>query len=330
MPKGYKHLTYEQRCQIYALKQGNLTQKEIAETTGSTQPTISRELRRNKGLRGYRYKQAHENALQRRKQASSIPHKLTPQFISFMEKMICDDQLSPEQISGHLKKLSGASISHERIYLHIWQDKKNDGTLYKNLRRKGKKYTKRANKKAGRGLIPNRVGIEYRPDIVEQKKRVGDFEGDTIIGAGHRGAIVSIVDRKTKLTKLRLINGARAEETALAMIESLRPIKEYVHTITTDNGKEFAQHEIVATELNTKFFFANPYRSWERGLSENTNGLVRQYFPKGCDFTKLTQEQVLKVERKLNNRPRKTLNFMSPNEEFLRLTGVDLNYALHY
>lgn len=202
--------------------------------------------------------------------------------------------------------------------------------MYKNLRRSGKKYNKRGSKMAGRGLIPNRVSIDNRPAEVALKQRVGDFEGDTIVGAGHRGAIVSLVDRKTKLTRLRLISGAKADETAQALIDALRPIKECVHTITTDNGKEFSQHESVAAKLNAKFFFANPYHSWERGLNENTNGLVRQYFPKGCDFTKLTQKQVLEVENKLNNRPRKTLNFNTPNEEFLRLTGIDLFYALHY
>lgn len=330
MPQGYKHLAYDQRCQIYALKKSNLCQDEIAEIIGTTQPTVSRELNRNKGQKGYRHKQAQEKAIQRRKQASSMPRKLTPELIPIVEKMIHDDQLSPEQISGRLKKDSNVSISHERIYLHIWEDKRNGGTLHESLRRCGKKYNKRGGKKAGRGLIPNRVGIEDRPPEVALKQRVGDFEGDTIVGAGHRGAIVSIVDRKTKLTKLRLISGAKSDETAQALIDALMPIKECVHTITTDNGKEFSQHEFVASELDAKFFFANPYHSWERGLNENTNGLVRQYFPKGCDFTKLTQEQVLEVEKKLNNRPRKTLDFRTPNEEFLRLTGIDLNYALHY
>lgn len=330
MPHGYKHLAYDQRCQIYALKKSNLSQKKIAEIIGTSQSTVSRELHRNKGLKGYRYKQAQEKALQRRNLASSLPHKLTPKLIPLVEKMIREDQLSPEQISGLLKKDYNVAISHERIYLYIWKDKRNGGDLYKSLRRCGKKYNNRGAKKAGRGLIPNRVGIENRPAEVALKLRVGDFEGDTIVGEGHRGAILSIVDRKTKITKLRLITGAKADETAQAIIDTLRPIKKYVHTITTDNGKEFSRHEIVAAALNAKFFFANPYHSWERGLNENTNGLVRQYFPKGCDFTKLTQEQVLEVEKKLNNRPRKTLSFRTPNEEFLRLTGIDLNYAFHY
>lgn len=330
MPQGFTHLDYDQRCQISALKKSNFTQEDMAEIVGTSQSAISRELHRNKGQRGYRHKQAHEKAAQRRKQASSTPRKLTKALLAFVEKMLRDDQLSPEQISGRLKKNFNVVVSHERIYLHIWADKRNGGDLYKNLRRSGKKYNKRGGKKAGRGLIPNRIGIENRPIEVALKQRVGDFEGDTIVGVSHRGAIVSLVDRKTKLTKLRLISGAKADETAQALIDMLKPINKHVCTITTDNGKEFSRHEVVAIELNAKFFFANPYHSWERGLNENTNGLVRQYFPKGCNFTKLTQEQVLEVEKKLNNRPRKTLNFRTPNEEFLRLTGIDLNYAFHY
>jgi len=329
MPHGYHHLAYDQRCQIYALKKSGLSQTEIAQSILADQPTISRELNRNKGQKGYRHKQAHTKATKRRYQASATPRKMTDAIIPILEQMISEDQFSPEQVSGRLKITHGVSISHEWIYLHIWNDKRNGGTLYSNLRRCGKKYNKRGGKTAGRGLIPNRVGIENRPPEVANKLRVGDFEGDTIIGADHRGAILSLVERKTKVTKLHLLSGTKAEETALAMIKKLEPLKDLVFSVTTDNGKEFAQHEKVSEMLDTKFYFAQPYHSWERGLNENTNGLVRQYFPKGCDFTKLTQEQVLEVENKLNNRPRKTLGYRTPNEEFLLLTGIlPLCYAL--
>jgi len=244
--------------------------------------------------------------------------------------MLVNDQLSPEQISGRLSLEYKISISHETIYKHIWNDKYNGGRLHKNLRRSGKKYNKRAGKLAGRGLIPNRVDIDRRPAVVNQKSRVGDFEGDSIIGANHQGSIVSLVERKTKVTLLRLLPSPKAHETARVIVEKLEPIKKIVKTITTDNGKEFAQHEFVAEKLNAKFFFAHPYHAWERGLNENTNGLVRQYFLKGCDFSKLTEQQVLDVEKKLNNRPRKTLGYRTPSEEFLRLTKVNLNYALQY
>jgi IS30 family transposase len=330
MPKGYAHLTYDQRCQIFTLKKRNLSQREIAKLIGSSQSTISRELMRNRGKKGYRYKQANEKAVACRHKASSVKRKMTPGVLCLVEKMLRDDQLSPEQISGRLKRTSLITISHESIYLHIWKDKRSGGDLYKNLRRCGKKYNKRSGKKAGRGLIPNRVGIEERPEEVKLKKRFGDVELDTIVGADHRGAIVSAVDRVTKFVWLYLVPGFKAEDVSKALIRFFEPIKKLLHTATSDNGKEFSEHEEVAKSLDLKFFFANPYHSWERGLNENTNGLVRQYFPKGTDFTKLTQERVFQVAQKLNNRPRKTLDYRKPKEVFLLLTGINPDDALRY
>jgi transposase, IS30 family len=328
MPKGYKHLTYDIRCQMYALLKRNFSQSQIAKDLNVSQPTISRELKRNKGNRGYRYKQAQKKASIRRTNAKSNAKKMTPDIIMFLKKKLQEYQWSPEQLSGYLKKEHKIFLSHESIYKYIWKDKQQGGTLYKNLRCSGKKYNKRSGKNAGRGLIPNRVGIENRPSIVDQKQRVGDFEMDTIIGAHHRGAIVSLVDRRTKLTRLQLIDRSTADQTSNAIITLLSPIKKHLHTITTDNGKEFAKHQDIACALRVSVYFANPYCAWERGLNENTNRLVRQYFPKKCDFSKLTHEQVQYVEYLLNTRPRKTLNFKSPIEVFLQLTGIKLNYAL--
>jgi IS30 family transposase len=305
------------------LKKSKKTQNEIALEIGISQSTVSRELRRNKGKWAYRYKQAHEKAINRRFTTTGRPKKMTPSLISTIESMLRNDQLSPDQISGRLRTKRIAKISHESIYQHILKDKKMGGDLYKNLRRSGKKYNKRLGKTAGRGLIPNRVDITQRPKEVDAKIRVGDFEGDTIVGAHHKGVIVSIVERKTKMTFLQLLPHAKALDTAQAIIKKLQPIKDFVMTITTDNGKEFANHELVAEKLEAQFFFAQPYHSWERGLNENTNGLVRQYFSKGSDFSKLDEQQVFAVEKKLNNRPRKTLNYRTPNEEFIRLTGAN-------
>lgn len=329
MPKGYHHLTYDKRCQIYALLKRGFSQSQIAKDLQVHQSTISREVGRNKGKRGYRYKQAQEKAEIRRQAASSEPYKMTPDLTIFLEQALSKKQWSPEQLSGHIRVHMNIAISHERIYQYIWNDKRTGGTLYKHLRCSGKKYNKRRNKCAGRGLIPNRVGIENRPAIVEQKERVGDFEIDTIIGSKHKGAIVSLVDRKTKLTRLGLLSRPAAEETRDSIIELLSPIQEHVHTMTADNGKEFARHMDIGKALQAKVYFANPYHAWERGLNENTNGLVRQYFPKNCNFTKLTHEQVQHVEYLLNTRPRKSLGYKTPIEVFLQLTGVNLNYALH-
>ncbi len=329
MAKAYRHLTYEQRCQIYALLKRGTSQIDIATILGVEQSTISREISRNSGGRGYWYKQADKKATYRRYKASSGNSKLTPEKLEYIVYLLVKKQWSPEQISGWMKRnYEDESISHELIYQYIWQDKRKGGALYKHLRQRGKKHAKRGNKTAGRGLIPNRVGIEQRPAIVNDKQRVGDLEIDTIIGAKRAGSILSIVDRKTKLTILSLLPNNTAEAVRQALVSALKPLKGTLHTITSDNGKEFAQHQKVAHELNTDFFFARPYHAWERGLNENTNGLVRQYFPKKSSFATIASWEVKHVEYLLNTRPRKTLNYRTPLEVFFEATGKNLNYAL--
>ena len=328
MPKGYHHLTYDQRCQIFTLLKSNFSRRAIAKSLKVSTRTIDREIERNKGLRGYRYKQAQNKATKRRVLASSIPRKMTAKVKLVINQWLIESQWSPEQIAGRLKIECAISISPESIYKYIWLDKKRGGTLYQYLRHSGKKYNKRSGKTAGRGLIPNRIDISKRPKIVDQKKRVGDFEIDTIIGAQHRGAIVSIVDRKSKVTFLALVDRKTSDNVAEALIKKLEPIKDYVHTITSDNGKEFADHQKVAQTLGAGFYFAQPYHSWERGLNENTNGLIRQYFPKKTNFNTLTYEHVQIVQNKLNNRPRKTLGFKTPLEIFLKITGTNLTATL--
>ena len=212
MTSKYHHLTYEQRCQIYALKKRGDTQSAIARELKVHRSTISRELKRNKGEKGYRIKQAQEKASDRRSKASRRPKKMTATTIKIIEKKLCK-QWSPEQIAGFLKKQKyPKATSTETIYQHIWKDKKRGGSLYKHLRHSGKKYNKRRSNKAGRGYIPNRIGIEKRPEIVEKKCRLGDWELDTIIGKGHQGAIVSIVDRASKLTKLAKVSKKQLEK----------------------------------------------------------------------------------------------------------------------
>ncbi len=328
MPKGYHHLTHDQRCQLYALKKRGFTQAQIALDLGVNQATISRELGRNSGKRGYRFGQAQAFATKRGLAGKRVARVMTPALTARVNRLLTQYQWSPQQISGALLREDGTKISHETIYRHIWRDKKQSGKLYEHLRQRGKKCNKRGSAKAGRGLIPGRVDISERPAIVAEKTRVGDWEGDSIIGANHRGAITSIVERKTKLTLLVLQKGATAEATKAGMIARLEPLKEYVKTLTTDNGKEFASHEKITEILGAPFYFCTPYHSWERGLNENTNGLVRQYFPKGTDFSTLTEEDVQKVEDLLNNRPRKTLNYQSPNEVFAKLTATKPIYAL--
>jgi IS30 family transposase len=324
----YHHLTRDQRCQIYALNKRGVTQTGIAVDIGVSQGTISRELARNKGFRGYRFLQAHRFAVQRGLARKGVVRVMTPCLIVRAETLLCDNQWSPEQISGALNREDGTKVSYESLYRHIWSDKRTGGTLYFNLRQRGKKRNKRGAATAGRGLIPGRIDIAQRPAIVDAKSRLGDWELDSIIGAKHRGAITSMVERKTKLTILVLLDGPTSEATKEGIIRRLTPHKKHVLTLTSDNGKEFSGHTEISKKLGSGFYFCTPYHSWERGLNENTNGLVRQYFPKGTDFAKLTAVDVQRVENLLNNRPRKALNYHSPNEVFAKLTAPPENYAL--
>jgi IS30 family transposase len=309
--KTYKQLTYEERCQIYALNKSGMSQNKIAKQLNVSQSTISREFTRNTGLRGYRIQQAQRLAQQRRAEASKAI-KMTAKLIELISLKL-DDKWSPEQISGWLELNKAINISYETIYQHIWRDKQRGGVLFKSLRRKGKKYQSRSkDKQAGRGFIKNRVSIDERPQIVDDKSRVGDWEIDLVIGKGHSGALVTIVERKTSFTVSTRVNDKSAETVTAATIGLLKPYQKAVVTITADNGKEFAYHEQVTAGLGCDVYFADPYCSWQRGLNENTNGLLRQYWPKSTDFKKIEQSEVKAVVVKLNDRPRKKLNYKTP------------------
>lgn len=320
MSKGYHQLTYELRCQIYALLGSGESFASIAHQLGVHRSTIGREIKRNSGGKGYRYKQAQGKASERRERASREPRKMTPAIVRLIEEKLTEEQWSPEQISGWLAKESLVSVSPERIYQHIRIDRKQGGNLYSQLRHGGKPYNWRKGKTSGRGLIPNRVDIDERPALVERKGRIGDWEADTLIGAKHQGAILSYVDRKSKYTKLSKLKNTTAEGVLKASSHILAPHAKQVYTITFDNGKEFSRHTEIATKLNAKTYFAKPYHAWERGLNEHTNGLIRQYFPKGTDFTTITQADIQRVEDKLNSRPRKVLKYRTPREVFFSAT----------
>ena len=283
---NYTQLTQEQRYQIYALKKMGHAQTEIAKCLGVNKSTISRELRRNQGERGYRPKQAHEKALNRR--AEKVPKGITAETWSQVEEKLRLDG-SPEQISGWLKEDELDPVSHASIYQYVYADQRAGGDLHKHLRCH-KKYRKRLGGKDRRGKIPNRVSIEERPAIVELRARIGDWEADTMIGAGQKGAIVTLVERKSRFTMLDKVEHRTADATEEAIVRMLLPHILQVLTITCDNGKEFAYHEKVAQQLQADMYFAHPYASWERGTNKNTNGLIRQYLPKGSDFSSITTD----------------------------------------
>ena len=210
----------------------------------------------------------------------------------------------------------GLRICHETIYRYIYYNKFRGGRLYKHLRHKNKKYHNRSNSYQRRGIIIDRVSIDKRPKIVERKNRIGDFEIDTVIGRHHVGALVTVVDRKSKYAIIKKVSSKRAEEVTKALIEILYPLRKITKTITSDNGKEFAYHKEVSEALETDFYFAHPYSSWERGLNEHTNGLIRQYLPKKTDFTQISKEEITTIQDKLNHRPRKILDYRTPYEVF--------------
>ena len=301
----YTQLTYNQRYHIYTFMKAGLCQTEIAETIGVHKSTISRELKRNEGRRGYRPKQAHQYAVARRDKAKS---RITDEDWELIEELISLDW-SPEQISDCCRKEQVLQISHEWIYQYIYRDKRGGGSLWKHLRCR-KKRRKRYGSYDKRGQIPNRTSIDERPQVVEDRSRLGDWEADTIIGKGKKGAIVTLVDRKSRYLRMGLVS-KRTKEAVKEMIISL--LADFpVHTITCDNGKEFAGHEDIAKALGASIYFAHPYSSWERGTNENTNGLIRQYIPKSTDFSALGNADILFAENRLNTRPRKCLSFNSP------------------
>ncbi len=317
---NYRQLAREQRYQINVLKKAGHNQTYIAALIGCHKSTISRELRRNRGQKGYRHYQADELAYDR--QCQAYRSRIAWQTWQEVERLLRQDW-SPDQISGHLKRAQQPSVSHEWIYLYIYADKRRGGTLHRHLRSQ-KKQRKRYSGYIRRGQIPNRTSIDKRPQIVARKGRFGDWEVDTIVGARHKGGILCAVERKSKLVRLRKLATKSAVEMKDNTIELLAPLAAKVHTITVDNGKEFCEHELIAAGLQARIYFAHPYASWERGLNENTNGLVRQYFPKKYEFSRISDSDLQKVEDLLNNRPRKTLGYRTPNEVSFKQQSVAL------
>jgi IS30 family transposase len=318
---AYQQLTQEQRYQIYAFLKAGFSQSRIALELAVVPCTISRELKRHRGQRGYRPKQAQHLADARRKSKENAT-RITPATWQQVDALLRKDW-SPEQISGIRKRQGQPVVSHERIYQHIYADKQLGGDLHNHLRCQ-KKRRKRYGKYDRRGQLPNRKSIDDRPAIVASKGRLGDWEADTIIGKNHQQAIVALVERQSKLTRLAKVERNTEAAVKQAIVEMLTPLVDCVHTITSDNGREFAAHEAIAEGLGADFYFAHPYHSWERGLNENTNGLVRQYFPKGSDFTTITDQQVQAVAERLNERPRKTLGYQTPNHLFFNSSPVAL------
>jgi len=313
--RTYHQLTQAQRYQIYALQKTKHTQIEIAAVLGVHKSSICRELKRNRGQRGYRPQQAHELAVDRKPKVVS---RITAAVWSMVESLLRQDW-SPEQMSGRLKKEQSMRISHEWIYQHILVDKQTGGGLYKHLRCQ-KKRRKRYGTYDRRGKLPNCHSIEERPTRVNTRKRIGDWEVDTLIGKQQKHAMLTLTERKSRFTLLGKVPRRTARAVRRQICKLLSPVQDKVHTLTSDHGREFADHELIAETLHLKFYFAHPYAAWERGTNENTNGLLRQYFPKKSDFKTISNKKIERTLSKLNFRPRKTLRFKTPFEVFYHTT----------
>jgi IS30 family transposase len=306
------HITQEQRYTICCMLKQGYSNVKIAIAIDKNPSSISREIKRNSDKRSGVYNDELATKKYAKRQKEKPKHIRFTNDIKVAVEYLLREDYSPEQVCGALDKQGKESVSIERIYQHIWEDKKNNGNLYTHLRRQGRKYRKRGASKDSRGIIKNRISIEQRPEVVENRARFGDLEVDLIIGKNHNQAILTINDRASGMLKMKKVVSKQADVITKAIQALLGDWKPYLHTITADNGKEFAGHEEVAENLSIDYFFAHPYHSWERGSNENLNGLIRQYFPKGSDFTGITEQRIKEVEKKLNDRPRKRYSYENP------------------
>jgi len=310
---SYQQLTLEQRYQIGACIRTGMKKSEIAREIEVHRSTITRELRRNESGR-WKYNPSRAYRMSKERHEGKRKHRIDVATWETVEKLL-KMGWSPEQISNRLKLEGHASVSHETIYRHVYRNKRRGGDLHTCLRRRHT-YRNRMHKYRCRKGWDTRRPIDERPAVVETRSRIGDWEADTIVGREHRGGVLSLVERRSRYCVLHKVATKSAPLVADAICTSLLPIKDRVLTITSDNGIEFVHHQTVAHRLDADFFFADPYSSWQRGTNENTNGLVRQYFPKRTDFTNVPAEAIRDVAARLNNRPRKVLNFRTPNEVF--------------
>ena len=306
------HITTEQRYTVSCMLNQGKSQKEIANVVEKCKSVISREIGRNKDQRSGEHKADLANRKYAKRQKGKLKYTRFTQQVRIHVEALLKMDYSPEQVVGDSKKKGVDCVSHERIYQHIWEDKSKKGELHTHLRRKGRKYRKRGPAKDSRGIIKDRVGIDQRPSLVEKRSRFGDLEVDLIIGQNQKKAIATINDRVSGVLKMKKVETKEATVVSHAINELLAEWSPFIHTITSDNGKEFALHQQVAKTLNIDYYFAHPYHSWERGSNENLNGLIRQYIPKKSDFSLFDHQQIKDIENKLNNRPRKRHKFETP------------------
>lgn len=317
----YRQITYEQRVQIALMLRQGEKKIKIAKMIGCSVRSIYYELNRNSSEGSYKCYNANQAQTRRdqRRFNSNRPTSITEEMVSDIRKYIGNKKWSPEQLFGRWRKEGKTMVSVETIYRYIYFiDRKEGGNLVLSLRQAHRTRRRRRNTKDKRGTIKNRIFIDERPNVVNERRRYGDFEGDTIEGKSHQSRIATMTERKSLYTILIPLKSKESIHTATQIIKGMRPYKKLCHTITFDNGKEFAGHKIISKSLEASVYFAHPYSSFERGTNENCNGLIRQYYPKGTDFKLIKTTQLKKVQKELNDRPRKKLKYKTPNEVFLQ------------
>ena len=292
--------------------------RQIAAALKRHRSTIYREIWRNSAKYdgAYRPMFAVEKANGRRRR-SRRNRRYTPEHFAPIERLLRED-FSPEQVVGRCRLEGVQVMSHETIYLHIWADKAHGGSLWRHLRGAHKLKRKRYGRHDSRGRLAGKRMITERPAIVERRARLGDWEIDTVHGRG-KPAAVTVVERKSGLVRIGQIPCVGAQETLRRTAYILRHESHPIRTVTADNGAEFHLYRALERRLRTTVYFATPHHAWERGTNENTNGLLRQYLPKGTDLSALTQRQCTAIAAMLNNRPRLRLGFRTPNEVYYGL-----------
>ena len=308
---NYRHLTQEQRYQIQCLVRAGCSNRAIAPLIGCHPSTVSRERRRNGVDGGYRAVAAQQRASDRRYIASSVP-RIVPKTWREVERALAEDW-SPEEIAGRRRQQRRQRVSHERIYQYIAADRIAGGTLWLRLRQRKYRYRRRC--------VPGRFAharsIHERPGHIERRRQPGHWECDTMVSSTGIAGLVTSVERKSRFVRLRRVKSRKARPVTCALLAKLMPLVGLVRSLTFDRGSEFAEYTLIEHALGAKTYFADPHCAWQRGTNENTNGLLRQYFPPDRCMSTLTDAEVDRIERKLNNRPRKALGFRTPSEVLL-------------
>lgn len=313
--RRYNQLTSGERYALAALKRQGFTKAEMARVLGRHPSTIGRELRRNERSGGAYVAFVADQMCRARRSRSRRNRRFGPEEWGLVVARL-QEQWSPEQIAGRLGRTGALRISHETIYRYIWEDRRRGGLLYRHLRGAQKKRRKRYGRYDSRGRLAGKRLISERPAGAENRSRVGHLEGDTMLGGSDKHCVLTLVDRRTGYLLLGKLEARTTEATNRRATALIRGTQRRIRTVTVDNGTEFHGYKTIEAATGARFYFATPHHSWERGTCENTNGLLRQYLPKKKSLARVTQVDCNRIARRLNDRPRKRLDYLTPAESY--------------